>query len=280
MADAGKRWILGCGLAGGLVALAIVVTGVGATLKLRTALEPVKQAQESWEVLTAAHGRVADYVPPADGAVPPGRLQVYLAARERLFASRAELDALFAAPPTSDDASFLSGLMASFGRVSAVVGPVARAADLRHRVLADAGMGPGEYAWITALAYVGWLGMDPATVPRRADGSVVFDAEDGFVSPAAVRHRYESTLATLLDNATIGAGAALGLEHADAEFWRRASARLEAGGDPWAEGVPSAAAVALQPFRDRLLALWDPQLAALEWPMGDDWDWGRVENHH
>lgn len=277
MADAGKRWILGCGLVGGLIALAIVVTGVGATLKLRAALEPVNHARASWEMLVAAYGREADYVPPADGAVDPGRLQIYLAVRERLMASRAELDSLFATPPQPDDASFLEGLLASFGRVSAVVGPLARAADLRHHVLADMGMGPGEYAWITALAYVGLLGKDPATVPRRMDGSAVFDADDGFVSPAAVRHRYETLLATLLVNATIGAGAELGLEHPDAEFWRRASARLEAGGDPWAQGVPEAAAVALMPFRERLAALWDPQLAALEWPMGDDWEWGKEE---
>lgn len=273
MADAGKRWILGCGLAAGLVVLAALVLGVGATLKLRAALEPVNEARASWEALVAAHGRTGDHVPAADGALAPGRLQVFLAARERLLAAQAELDSLFAAPPQDAAPSFLDGLAASFGRVAGVVGPVARYADARHRILADLGMGPGEYTWITALAYIGWLGEDPAAVPRRPDGSPVFDADEGYLSPAAVRGRYEAVLATLLDNAMIGAAASGGLEHPDAAFWRRASARLDRGEDPWAEGVPTAAAASLAPFRERLTASYRRDTAALEWPPDDAWAW-------
>lgn len=277
MADAGKRWILGCGLVGGLIALAIVVTGVGATLRLRAALAPVHEARASWESLTAAYGDVGDYVPAADGALEPGRLQVFLAARERLLGSQAELDSLFAAPPRDKDLPFLQGLLRSFGAVADVVGPLARYADVRHRILMDLGMGPGEYAWITALAYHGWLGYAPDAVPRRPDGTPAFAGGDGYFSPDAVRARYVEAVGPLLRNAMIAAGAAAGLDHPQTVIWREELARLESdpGGRPWPHGVPPAAATSLEPFRARLEAGYRDGTTALEWPAGDGWDWGR-----
>ena len=83
------RWsgARGCGLLVGLAILTALTLAGGWVVTIR----PLHKAVETRETLAELYGAQDGYTPPADGAVPAERMEVFLGVRERLAESCARL---------------------------------------------------------------------------------------------------------------------------------------------------------------------------------------------
>ena len=78
-----KRWLQGCGIGCGIVALLLVVAMIGGSLVV---MRPFREAVQTRETLDERYGQQADFAPAADGAIPSDRLEAFVAVRTVLMA--------------------------------------------------------------------------------------------------------------------------------------------------------------------------------------------------
>jgi hypothetical protein len=138
-------------------------------------------------------------------------------------------------------------------------------ARARNEALLEIGMGPGEYAWIYWLTYHAWLGhpvgeslLDDIMEARsELDGSMQMhiDGMDFEHMERQLRRDLEAMLRNLED--------AIAADPEQTELKEMVVSELAAldadsGRMPWAEGLPEAFVVGLDPYRDRLEASYSP----------------------
>jgi hypothetical protein len=220
-------------------------------------IRPLHQALETRETLAELYGAQDGFTPPADGAVPAERMEVFLGVRERLAESCARLTESTSAidyvedfewvaqPPGRDD---VLGSLWKRGRAAFGLEP--RRGEFwraRNEALLDAGMGLGEYSYIFVLAYASDLA--PA---QRAEGDLVIEAVK--VLPR-VRRLLLETLRRQL--ATVEAGPTVPRDGAWAEELASEIGRLEQDPRriPWMDGLPARIGASIAPYRERLDAL-------------------------
>jgi hypothetical protein len=288
MADNAWKWVLGCGAGCAVAAIIVAIAlGFGAYFVkgvVEDVVGEVERSERAESALVEKYGRFRDFTPPAGGAIPPERVETFLAAREIMAPDREELEsALALLSSTDDDAAERRGgaidkMRAGMGLVPKLIGYY----SARNGALLEAGMGNGEYAYLYTLAYYSWLGKSPADGPpftlvgdSDRDGTR-FHSDFGAEDESDVRERrLERALPSLnrrLLPILINQRAALDdLETGDEPAgWRLALAdeitAMETDPDriPWQDGLPEVIAESLEPFRERLDAAYSPLCNTLE----------------
>ena len=292
MAGNAWKWVVGCGAGCAVVAIiaavAIGVVGWKAKDMIQEVVHEAERGEQAEAAVRDRFGRARDYTPPPGGAIPPERIEAFLAVREIMAPTREELSgSLRLLGPESDGETLerrggaLEKMRAGISLVPRIVGFVSR----RHEALLEGGMGPGEYAHIYVLAYYAELQKSPADGPpftlvgdADRDGGIRTkfgtDNEEEVREQRAehVREKVNHLLRPILRNQL----AALEESESSAELdaWRQVLAgeidALEADRQriPWEDGLPRVVADSLEPFRQALEASYDPTCNALETEWG------------
>lgn len=291
---AGKRskWLIGCGAGCGLIVIALVAVVVAVSVYVGRSFEGVGEAEESYREWVSGYGEVEEFVPAADGAIAADRIELFLSVREALGEPQRELGRVFADFPPDDvldEKRVFFVLLGAVRGIAGLIGPIADYVDQRHRLLHEAGMGPGEYVYIYSVAYFSWLGHPPGEGPRitketggrlrEAQGDPLFDDADSPYDADRVRRRYRFYMLNLLRNQLT---ALPGPEEGPgSEEWRSTLRteirRFESRPDrvAWQEGLPPAVEAALEPYRARFEATWDGATNPFELPLQETDRWGR-----
>lgn len=274
MAKGGTKLLVGCGIGCGLILLIVFLAIGSGALWVRDMADDFNDAVDLREQLDERHGDPADWVPPADGAIPAERIETFLAMRESTLEARTRIASTMSMFGMSEER--LRGLEQGswLDRTREVLRITRSGFDLapalgeyfqaRNQALLDHRMGYGEYAYLYAVGYWSLLGIDPEDGPK----SLSFDAGDDTeivnirVEPEessvrvqpGVMDRVRNDLLSMLVNQLEACRAA---ETCDPDWRRALDAELEAmRGDtdrlPWPDGPPAPTAASLEPFRERL----------------------------
>ena len=274
MGSSAKNWLLGCGLSCLAVVVLVVGLAVGFGVWMRGKVRGFEQAIDQQEQLEQRFGSDEAFVPWPDGAVPPERMESFLAVREATAAPRAEIAAFFTMLPKSeeerqriDDSSFLEKLRFAMRVGSAGVGLAEHTAEFmraRNTALEHEGLGMGEYTYIYVTAYYAALGHSPAD--DEGHGS----AEElaGRWKAAEARTTFLAQLRGLRESLGHGAGAD------DATWAATLAAEIEALESdsrraPWQDGLPEAIRASVEPYRDRLDSTYNPATNPFELAHGE-----------
>ncbi|MCP3981120.1 MAG: hypothetical protein GY716_17620 [bacterium] len=267
MTPAGK-WILGCSLGCGVFVVLIVVAVIGGSAwVLKDMTGDLEAAVESREALEAQMGTIADYVPPATGALPADRVETFLAVRGAIAEPRRELAEVFEKLNVDPEkvkhleheggaagAKFAWHMIKNgFSLPSAMGGFF----DARNAALLEHGMGLGEYTWVYSMAYFAALEhpvgeASPLSDVQTSEGRHVRVTSDLFDRETSSRVR-DDLLGMLRRTREASAD----------ESWRLTLdteiERMESDPDrmPWQDGLPDSIAESLRPFLERLDADFD-----------------------
>jgi hypothetical protein len=264
-----NKWLVGLGIGCGGIVVLIIILLIGGYFFVRNTTQGFRESDELMKSLTAKYGRVEDYCPDPNGAIPAGRLEVFLSVRDAAGPARAKLEESLGALMKSREAT--GGQRRSPGAVldalKTGVGMVPQISDFlksRAQALLDKQMGAGEYYYIYVIAYYSWLKKPPrdsSGLRFMGPGSDRTDPDDQEALEVSkdlnLRRIHQLVLPMLqCQLAKLGAGQGGGAQ----DKWRQGlSAEVKAmEADryrlPWADGVPAEIGDSLKPFRDRLEA--------------------------
>ncbi len=266
---AGKNnWLLGCGI--GCLAV-IVISVLGGVLLFNTGKKVVARFEElgdTQRALADRFGAVADYVPPAAGALPAERVEIFLRVQETLHETGQQLVGHGRALQELEHqkgkgigpASILRG-------IRGVVGIGRYAAEYlqeRNEALLAAGMGLGEYSYLYVLGYHSWLGRE--FDPTFGEPSTRVDADHGARIEIGDRddERRSERLQGLFRNWSTNQHQAAVAAGLDAAWCERLAAEALAAASadslrlPWTGGLPAPITSSLDPFRSRFEATYQP----------------------
>ncbi len=253
---AARNWLIGCGVGCGVVILLGALLIGGGAYWIRGMVHRFDDATERVDALEERYGPVEDWTPPPRGAVAADRVDAFLAVRDSTAALRARFEATFAsferleekdrAHQKPDFKDILHAVRGGLG-IAPLIGDFLAA---RAAALEAAGMGLGEYTYIYALAYYGYLDKDPDSGPEHTQ------VQDEDFDPD-VRRRAHRLLLAMLHNQRAAADAA-GLapswrDSLDAEI---AALEQDRHRVPWQDGLPPAIADSFAPYRERLETTW------------------------
>jgi hypothetical protein len=248
-------WLLGCTVGCGVLVFAgLVLLGAGA-FWMAGIFEGFDRAETDAEALADRFGPPEAYVPAPDGAIPPDRMEAFLAVRGALGDRCAEVEQTFGVlrridragdqgqPPLRD----VLGVARSAMQIAPLT---ARLLTARNRALLETDMGIGEYTYIYMVAY-------------RSGRQESVDAADPPLGPGDEKF-HDAALRMLPAQRE-----RLAAERPDDPLLPALDAEIAAlGADerrlPWPDGLPAAVERSLLPYRERLDALACPAAAGLE----------------
>lgn len=291
MAGAGKKWLVGCGIGCGLMLLILGGVGTCTYVGVKKIKEEADAIDVSSSDLVARFGDPADFVPGPDGTISPDRMETFLAVREDLAPTRAEVsDILF---QLDSDGHWLAKAQAGMKMVPAMI----RLVGAGRSVLLEHDMSVGEYEYIYALSYYTLLHKDPGDGPNfnlmsdqeTGGGAIRFGLgqDDGNHNDSGedvrterirfVRRRVNELQVKLLNNQIEAFAATLpaGTDPAEDPWGAQLLAEqqvmsVETLRLPWEDGLPDQLRAALEPYRDRLDAAYDPMTSIIEMGLLDE----------
>ena len=271
MASTATKWLVGCGVGCGLLVLAVVGIVAFGVFVVRDTFKGFAEAIELREELEQRDGDESSFTPWPDGSIPADRLEAFARVREATQPARVAVARTFDALPLNEERareldakSNLEKLKGVFSISREALGLGGRIGELfavRNRALLDEGISLGEYTYLYVITYQSWLELNPEPTPFnvRIDEEVGAVATAGEVVPSGMTAtRVRKALLEMVGNQL----AALG-DDADPEWRARLTAELaalEANRErvPWQDGLPAGSLAALEPFRERLVATWEP----------------------
>lgn len=293
MAGSMKNWLIGCGVGCGLLIALGVGLGAAGYFGVRHVVKRAEGLEAARDSLVARYGPPGAYVPPADGSLPPERVEAFLMARHLMAPVRERTSRTLAVLDGSSGSSLPERLRAGVNFVPHMLAFI----EDRDRALLQAGLGTGEYQYIYCLAYFDLLGKDPGDGPgfkilTRGDGGeggrdwtlgsrhetggdsrqreTVRREREELVREELNRFQRENLRRQLeaLD-AQIGRDGSRAAWRAqlDAELRRLTDERRRLA---WDEGLPPALRASLEPFRDRLEQSYDAMTGVLELHLDSD----------
>lgn len=258
MEKKGSRWLMGCGLGCGALAL------LGLLLAVIPIIKGVQMAR-TFEQVRIAMDEASDdaglALVGADGAIHPERIEAFLAVRDDVAEERnglaKRLEILTRAERGEMTAWQALGLA---GTVFGFPGDMIEFLAQRNEALLESEMALGEYFYLYAMAYYVWLDHLPEDGPPTV---ILGDGDDDWTESRKRAHRRERVLQVIHRHvlpllrrqlSTPEGGSANGGLGA----WReQLAAEIEAlDADPyrlpWADGLPPALERSFLPFRERL----------------------------
>jgi len=289
MAGNAWKWVVGCGAGCAVVAVILaIVLGVGAW-KVKDMVQDVvheaERGEQTASAVRARFGSAREFTPPPGGAIPPERIEAFLAVREIMAPTRDELSANLRLLGPDDHAEAmarpggaLAKMRAGMGLVPQLVGFVSG----RNEALLEGGMGPGEYLYIYTLAYYADLGKLPDDGPSftlvgdDSDQDRGFRTQFGTDDEEEIRERRAEHVRTKVNRLMLPilrnqfAALESSPTAADLDEWRQslsdeiAAVEADPLRIPWEDGLPEVIAASLEPFRQPLEASYDPTCSVLE----------------
>jgi hypothetical protein len=283
MAGTGKKWLTGCGIGCGLMILIAGGVGTCGYLGVKNVSKRAETLDEGFETLRADYGRPGEFVPAADGAIPAERLELFLAIRDDLTASREDLAGVLTT--LDGDAEGGGGVIAKIRGGITLIPRLFDFIDARNAALVEQGMGLGEYVHIYTAAYFAWLDKDPADGPsfqlsgddEDEEGGIRWgiNQEDGPENARDARDERIRRYLHGLQRKMVGNQLTVA-EAADVDPVWVTALREEAGlmdRHPrrllWSDGLPSQMEASLAPYRERLEATYSSMVNAVEMGMVD-----------
>lgn len=280
MASTAAKWAIGCGIGCVVIILIVVAVFGGMAFWFKDMAEDFQAAQVAQHDLQARYGDVAAFVPPPDGAIPPERMEAFLAVRDVLVVEGQPLaESLETLSRANDDEGDGGpGALSVMGAVGGLLPRIGGYLGVRAQTLMAHDMGPGEYAYIHTVAYHGWLGHDPLDGPEGEPDAVQYEfssgdegmrvrrstttVDTGMFGKEDSERRYRALVVTLLGNQRD----AITDDTPDAAALRDVLAAeiaaIESGERlaPWGAAMPDAISASLEPYRERLEATYVPML--------------------
>jgi hypothetical protein len=294
MASTTTRWVKGCGCGCGLLTLALGLLGWAVVVYVKGIAGEAEEAEQIMAKLRERHGELSDFQPSPTGAIPPGRIEAFLQARELMADARRETEASLALLSServegAEEVPGIVGRLLRWGlgaaRIQGVTGLVPHAigfVSARARALLETGVAPGEYLYLYSLAYYSWLGKSPADGPafrlvgggegdhqERQGGQDEFDVREGR-REEILRHLNQHLLPMLRRQL-----AAAEEDPAVSEEWRETLAAQVAAMEkdpfriPWRDGLPEITAASLEPYRRPLESSYSALCNPLEAMAGE-----------
>jgi hypothetical protein len=288
-------WVIGCGIAAGVVILIVAVIVGGGYFFVREIVDEVGELKVSSEKLTEAYGRMEDFCPPPEGHLLAERIETFLDIRRSSAPAREELGSAFKSvsrqikqvEEDNEEGSFFD-VLKIIGDGAGILPGMFKYLKARNNAMFDCGMGRGEYAYLYIVVYYSWLGYSPADGPpfkiqggqdrNRGFGWEIDDHESGGhdQSPEEIERRRRLEVIRLARKIALpilrnqlNALAELPENEIHAQWRQQLETELRFLEDeparlPWAEGVPTVIRESLEPFRDELERSYDPQINVLE----------------
>ena len=272
MGSSAKNWLLGCGLSCLAVVVLVVGLAVGFGVWMRGKVRGFEQAIDQQEQLEQRFGADEAFVPWPDGAVPPERMESFLAVREATAPARVKIAEFFSLLPKGreeqqqlDDSSFLEKLRFAMRMGSAGVGMAEDTAEFlrqRNSALEREGLGMGEYTYIYVTSYYAALGHSPADGEEHASDD---ERSERWEAPEA-RTTFLAQLRGLQQSVGQETGSATWAAELVTEIEALES---DAGRAPWQDGLPEAIRASIEPYRDRLDSTYNPATNPFELAHGE-----------
>ena len=292
MAGSMKNWLIGCGLGCGLLIALGAGLGAAGYFGVRHVAKRAEGLEAARDSLIARFGPPEAYAPPADGSLPPERIEAFLMARHLMAPVRERTSRTLAVLDGTSGGNLPERVRAGVNLVPHMLAFI----EDRDRALLQAGLGTGEYQYLYSLAYFSLLGKDPGDGPgfalvARGDsgeggrdwtlGSSHDSGGDSRQRETARRDREDLVREEL--NRIQRENLRRQLEALDAQggdgsraAWRATlTAELQRLTDErrslaWDQGLPPALRASLEPFRDRLEQSYDGMTGVLELHLDSD----------
>jgi hypothetical protein len=240
------------------MALLVLVGGVYALLA------PVRESKGLEQSLIDRYDWANKYTPPADGSIPPDRLQRFLRVRQAVQSScrdfQAVLDDVLTLEAVETDADMPAREKASksvggFKSMLSFAPRFLRFMDARNSSLLAEEMGLGEYFHLYLSAYAAQL------VNERYSKYAAM--EEAYITERT-RHEYSLILTNQL--MSLEATRQTPADEHLMEILRKEIAALKSGinKSPWPDGVPDKTLVSLAPYHERLSDLYCTGVAKIE----------------
>ncbi|HYA48565.1 MAG TPA: hypothetical protein VEG35_02595, partial [Burkholderiales bacterium] len=156
-----NKWLVGLGIGCGGIVVLIIVIFIGGYFFVKSTTQGLRESDELMRSLTAKYGRIEEYCPDPSGAIPAGRLEVFLSVRDAAGPARAKLEESLEALMKNRDVA--GGQRRSpgavFEAIKTGVGMVPQISDFlkgRNQALLDKQMGAGEYYYLYVIVYYSW----------------------------------------------------------------------------------------------------------------------------
>lgn len=264
MSNTTTKVLAGCGVGCLLLVLALGGLGWMGYRWAKTAAEVVEAAERAEDRLEEEYGLVHEFTPPP-GGVTTDRIEAFLAVRELIAPQRVALtESVEALAPVAGKSGAVGGLRAA--RAGIGMAPrILEFARARNEALLEIGIGRGEYAWIYWLTYHAWLGHpvgesllnDIMETRSESDGSMQLHI-DG-MDTENLEWQLRRDIEAMLHN--LDAEIAADPEMADLKglvVRELAAIDADSGRMPWADGLPDAFVIGLEPYRARFEASYSP----------------------
>lgn len=271
MSESGNKWLIGCGIGCGVVLLVVIGLFMASFFFIKGSVDQFGAATETAEQVEQKWGDPAAYVPPADGAIAAGRMEVFLAVREATQPARENLAATWDALPMSEEEGRELEELPPWEKFKAVLGVTreafgmtGRMADFfsaRNRALLEHEMGFGEYAYIYVMAYHSYLDHDAERPERVGEEAGSRNQVTSEIARETWRGKVRGLVLDILRNQREAATDPAWQARLDEEI-----AALEKDRDrvPWQEGLPDRIRESLAPYRAELEATYDGLVAPFE----------------
>jgi len=248
-----KKWLTGCGLGCGVVAILGIVGVVGGSFVI---MNDFKDAIADRETLDARHGDQPDFTPSADGTIAPERMEAFLAVRaaamtlcDEFMTTAGKFEQMDELDEDASRKEAFSGIMNLTGDIFMMVPRLGGYYQARNGTLLDVGMGLGEYTYIYVLVYGDRL---------RGEGQT---EEADFLSSGDPNARVCEALRQMLRNQQ-GVTDDVAMQSLLEEELSRLEEHTES--IPWQGALPPAIAASIAPYREQLDAVFCPATVGLE----------------
>jgi len=233
----------------------------------------VDDIEKTQETIRERFGDPDAFTPSLDGALPSDRLQIFVALRESLAVPRDEA-ALGLARFVRKTKTKKAGDRGKISKVFDFIGMAGEGTDMasglvtfyghRQKLLLDAGMGDGEYAYWHALTALSFLEWDPLANP---DVEAVLNEIDMSNDADELREELVRGFRRHLRNQRRALEAKATRTAAEEAALRRVAEELDrerpSGGAPFAGAFPADWAAVLEPYRGHLEAALPKEPAAV-----------------
>ena len=165
-----RKLLIGCGVTCLVIILLLVVAGVVSYQWVKKQVPHMKEVEAARAALLERFGPRDEFVPDLDGALHPERVELFLAVRESLLTTRAEIGGRLEGfvgktGQRFEGRGFLQKIIEGVSMARGGVGLFGQATEYigtRAQRLLASEMGEGEYTYLFCLLSYSWLEWDPS----------------------------------------------------------------------------------------------------------------------